>query len=314
MPVAAALRAAGRWDLDHPRDFDADDWWYRCRFTLARFERAAAASLRGPGHRGRRLAQRHAHPALGEHVRRARRLTSRRSLARTTTSSSCASTRSRRCSPLPRRRGRGGAPVWSRTRRCAGTAHRCSGACRPGARRWRRSGRGGRSCSSRRPLALEQCRRARRARRRRRRRRRVVSSVTVSVRRSPRGNADGRRRGRVPIVRTRCSERRRFALIATSACRGPSAGGRTRMAPQPLYPVRAVDRLGGECRQRSISAAWAFAPLSVDRGADGDGFGLASTASPVFCRGVCWTPLDLARLAAEPATIAPRSSSCATPA
>ena len=33
MPVAAALRAAGRWDLDRPRDFDADDWWYRCRFS-----------------------------------------------------------------------------------------------------------------------------------------------------------------------------------------------------------------------------------------------------------------------------------------
>ena len=33
MPVAAALRAAGKWDLDHPRDFDAEEWWYRCRFT-----------------------------------------------------------------------------------------------------------------------------------------------------------------------------------------------------------------------------------------------------------------------------------------
>jgi len=33
MPASAALRAAARWDLDHPRDFDADDWWYRCRFA-----------------------------------------------------------------------------------------------------------------------------------------------------------------------------------------------------------------------------------------------------------------------------------------
>lgn len=33
MTAAAALRAAERWDLDRPRDFDADDWWYRCRFT-----------------------------------------------------------------------------------------------------------------------------------------------------------------------------------------------------------------------------------------------------------------------------------------
>src|SRR6476660_1874901 len=35
MPAAAALRAAGRWDLDRPRDFDAEDWWYRCRFSAA---------------------------------------------------------------------------------------------------------------------------------------------------------------------------------------------------------------------------------------------------------------------------------------
>ena len=34
MPAAAALRAAGRWDLDRPRSFDADDWWYRCTFTM----------------------------------------------------------------------------------------------------------------------------------------------------------------------------------------------------------------------------------------------------------------------------------------
>src|SRR5580765_3317735 len=33
MPAAAALRGCGRWDLENPRDFDADDWWYRCTFT-----------------------------------------------------------------------------------------------------------------------------------------------------------------------------------------------------------------------------------------------------------------------------------------
>jgi beta-mannosidase len=33
MPVAAALQAAGTWHLDGPaRDFDAEAWWYRCRF------------------------------------------------------------------------------------------------------------------------------------------------------------------------------------------------------------------------------------------------------------------------------------------
>jgi beta-mannosidase len=30
--VASALRAAGQWDFDRPRDFDAREWWYRCAF------------------------------------------------------------------------------------------------------------------------------------------------------------------------------------------------------------------------------------------------------------------------------------------
>jgi beta-mannosidase len=30
--AASALRAAGRWSFDAPRDFDAEDWWYRWRF------------------------------------------------------------------------------------------------------------------------------------------------------------------------------------------------------------------------------------------------------------------------------------------
>lgn len=34
IPVAAALQAAGELSLDHPRDLDAEDWWYRCRFAL----------------------------------------------------------------------------------------------------------------------------------------------------------------------------------------------------------------------------------------------------------------------------------------
>src|SRR5438874_1735549 len=30
--VAAALRAAGQWDWDRPRDLDAEDWWYHTTF------------------------------------------------------------------------------------------------------------------------------------------------------------------------------------------------------------------------------------------------------------------------------------------
>lgn len=31
--AAGALRAAGAWDFDKPRDFDAQDWWFRTRFA-----------------------------------------------------------------------------------------------------------------------------------------------------------------------------------------------------------------------------------------------------------------------------------------
>ena len=33
--AAGALESTGAWDLDQQRDFDADDWWYRCAFTVA---------------------------------------------------------------------------------------------------------------------------------------------------------------------------------------------------------------------------------------------------------------------------------------
>ena len=39
-----------------------------------------------------------------------------------------------------------------------------------------------------------------------------------------------------------------------------------------------------------------FRTLEVDRDTDGEGFGLTINGVDVFCRGVCWTPLDLASL------------------
>src|SRR5262245_46332886 len=47
LPVAAALAAAGDEDLEQSRDLDANDWWYRCRFSSP--SRPAAARLRFDG-------------------------------------------------------------------------------------------------------------------------------------------------------------------------------------------------------------------------------------------------------------------------
>jgi len=44
-----------------------------------------------------------------------------------------------------------------------------------------------------------------------------------------------------------------------------------------------------------------FRSVAVDRGADGADFGLRVNGAPVFCRGVCWVPLDSLRLHAAPA-------------
>jgi beta-mannosidase len=43
--AASALRAAGRWDWYHERDFDADDWWFRVRFEARPAAAGEALSL-----------------------------------------------------------------------------------------------------------------------------------------------------------------------------------------------------------------------------------------------------------------------------
>jgi beta-mannosidase len=39
--AAGALRAAGAWDFERPRDFDAQDWWYRTRFVASASDAAS---------------------------------------------------------------------------------------------------------------------------------------------------------------------------------------------------------------------------------------------------------------------------------
>jgi beta-mannosidase len=47
--AAGALRAAGAWDFDRPRDFDAHDWWFRTRFAGRASDASALTVLRFEG-------------------------------------------------------------------------------------------------------------------------------------------------------------------------------------------------------------------------------------------------------------------------
>ena len=64
------------------------------------------------------------------------------------------------------------------------------------------------------------------------------------------------------------------------------AGGRTRTASLDLYDVR-IRAGGGEL----VRAASAFASSALRGGPDADGFELQVNGTPIFARGVVWTPV-----------------------
>jgi beta-mannosidase len=291
MTVAAALRAAGTWSLDRPRDFDADDWWYECRFTTLdphSYERlhfdglatvadvwlngqhilrsesmfvASAVGVRGLLGADNTLTIRfHAlAPLLASNRPRARwrtRLVSHQQL------------RWHRTTLLGRM------PAW------------CPPVAPVGP--WR-------------PIRLERARAV------------LVDEAELHVELD---GHDGIVRLSLP-VQSAAADLVGQASMHVNGCLGqlvleslptgqPVLLGHVRVPDverwwphthgQPaLYPVRVAIESGGEAVDYDLGRV-GFRTLEVDRDTDGEGFGLTINGIGVFCRGVCWTPLDLASL------------------
>jgi beta-mannosidase len=293
MPAAAALRAAGRWDVDQARDFDAEDWWYRCRFSSPdtgepvrlRFEGLATVvdvwlNQRHILHSESMFA---AHAVDVErgldgdnelvlHVHAlAPLLTSRR--------------------PRPKWRTRlvsHQALRWYRTSLLGRIPAWCPPVAPVGP--WR-------------PIEIETTRL-------------IVERADIRV---ALDGGDGvirlslhatcpsaaRVEGTLivgewdaPLVCQRRSDGR-WELTGVVRVPRPERWWPHTHGGQKLYGVRASVVAGDIAETVDLGRA-GFRTIDVDRGPDGRGFGLVVNGTAVFCRGVCWTPLDLARLSADP--------------
>jgi beta-mannosidase len=296
MPAAAALRAAGRWDLDRPRDFDVEDWWYRCRFSAS--DASSHSQFRFDG-----LATVVDVWLNGTHILRSESMF----VANTVDVSGILRNdnelvlRFHALGPmLAVRRSR---PKWR------------TGLVASQQLRWHRTALLGRMPAWCPPVApvgpwrailvrsADSCRveetdvRARLDG--------DVGIVKVMVLAT--GSLEtGEIRGWLTVgaqsapVKFRASAGGKISLQATVRVPHAKRWWPHTHGSQPLYSVRLSIELDGEVIDIDLGRV-GFRTIEIDSGADGESFGLLVNGVAVFCRGACWTPLDLARLSADPA-------------
>ena len=294
VPAAAALRAAGLWNLDQRRDFDAEDWWYRCRFASG--ASGAPVRLRFEG-----LATLADAWLNGEHILRSESMFVAHTVdvTRLVRNDNELVLKFHALAPeLASKPGRA-RPKWR------------TGLVEHQALRWYRTSLLGRMpawCPPAapvgpwRPILIETS---------------PLELLQTRVNAVLDGDAgllrmDLRVRCRPSVQRhaaldfngtltiggwdapLRCHRlsEDEYALAAVARVPAPERWWPHTHGLQPLYDVRAA--LTGEIAETVDFGRTGFRSLDVDLGQDGRGFGVVVNQVPVFCRGLCWTPLDLA--------------------
>jgi beta-mannosidase len=292
MPAAAALRASGRWDFDHPRDFDDEDWWYRCRFNCIDFPNPVRLRFEG-------LATVTDVWLNGDHILHSENMFVAHTVVieRGLRADNELILRFHALSPLlacERRRSKWRTRLvshqalrWYRT----SLLGRMPGWCPPVAPvgPWRPI------LIDAAPLLVEQAN---------------VSAkidgddgfVQLALRMTDPsvGRLDGTLavgEWNAPLTCDRLSDGR-CLLTGVARVPRPNRWWPHTHGAQALYGVRA-HIVGRRMAETVELGRIGFRTLDVDRGSDGNGFGVVVNGVPVFCRGACWTPLDVATLLAD---------------